>query len=128
MVLTKKNVKESWKLPILLLFGIGISGLGDYVYLIAINLLILHMTHSAAAVAGLWIIGPIVAIFTNFWSGGFIDRGNKRKILIITDIVRAISVAIIPLLSLFGRFILCLLSSAWQNPSFPPHPQPILLN
>ncbi|PKR85237.1 MFS transporter [Heyndrickxia camelliae] len=118
---TNKNGKESWKLPILLLLGIGISGLGDFVYLIAINLFILNMTHSAAAVAGLWIIGPIIAILTNFWSGGLIDRGNKRNILIITDIVRAISVAIIPLLSsiwfIYLMLIIISLAKAFFTPA-----------
>ncbi|MBB2482178.1 MFS transporter [Heyndrickxia shackletonii] len=120
MVQTEKSLIGSWKLPILLLFGIGISGLGDYVYLIAINLLILKMTHSAAAVAGLWIIGPIIAILTNFWSGGFIDRGNKRKILIITDFVRAISVAIIPLLSSIWSIYLMLIIISLAKAFFTP--------
>lgn len=107
-------------MPILLLFGIGISSLGDYVYLIAINLLILNMTHSAAAVAGLWIIGPVIAILTNFWSGGFIDRGNKRKILIMTDIVRAVSVAIIPLLSSIWSIYLMLIIISLAKAFFTP--------
>ncbi|WP_249310246.1 MFS transporter [Bacillus sp. FJAT-49736] len=117
----KKGFLEKWKLPTLLLIGIGVSGLGDFVYLIAINLLILDMTHSAAAVAGLWIIGPIVAILTNFWSGGFIDRGNKRNILILTDIVRAISVAIIPLLSsiwsIYMMLVIISLAKAFFTPA-----------
>jgi MFS family permease len=117
----KKSFLRDWKLPILLLFGIGISGLGDFVYLIAINLLILDMTHSAAAIAGLWIIGPIISILTNFWSGSIIDRSNKRNILIITDIVRAISVAIIPLLSniwsIYMLLIIISLAKAFFTPT-----------
>ncbi|MCA1041300.1 hypothetical protein LCM00_17430 [Bacillus infantis] len=49
----------NWKLASLLLTGIGISRLGDFIYLIAINLLVFKMTGSAAAVAGLWIIGRL---------------------------------------------------------------------
>lgn len=92
----------------LLLFGIGISSLGDFVYLVAINILVLKLTGSAAAVAGLWIMGPIASILTKFWSGSLVDRMNKRNLMIITDIVRAVIVAIIPLLSSIWLIYVCL--------------------
>ncbi len=92
-----QSLKE-WKFPAMLLTGLGLSSLGDFIYLVAINLLVLKMTGSAAAVAALWVVGPITSIFVNGWSGSIIDRSNKKKIMIITDIVRAVAVAIIPLL------------------------------
>ncbi|MBT2687639.1 MFS transporter [Bacillus sp. ISL-47] len=92
----------NWKLASLLLTGIGISRLGDFIYLIAINLLVYEMTGSAAAVAGLWILGPITSVLTNSWSGGMIDRNNKRKLMIWTDIVRASGVALIPFIGNIG--------------------------
>ncbi|WP_456274605.1 MFS transporter [Bacillus sp. AK031] len=95
-----------------MLFGLGISTLGDFIYLVAINILVLKMTGSAAAVAGLWIIGPIAAILTKFWSGSLIDRMNKRKIMIGTDIIRALLVALIPFCqSIFFIYILLFLLS-----------------
>ncbi|WP_449537692.1 MFS transporter [Ferdinandcohnia sp. Marseille-Q9671] len=93
------TLMEKWKFPALLLTGTGLSMLGDFIYIVAINLLVLEMTGSAAAVAGLWVVGPITSILVNGWSGSIIDRVNKRRIMIITDIIRAVSVAIIPLLS-----------------------------
>jgi hypothetical protein len=45
---------SSWKNPILLISGIGISYLGNWIYLIALNISILNLTGSAAAVAGLY--------------------------------------------------------------------------
>nr|WP_319418004.1 MFS transporter [Virgibacillus necropolis] len=83
----------------LLLFGVGISTLGDFIYLVAINILVINMTGSPAAVAGLWIMGPIASILTKFWSGSIIDRVNKRRLMIGTDIIRAVLVVIIPFLS-----------------------------
>ncbi|WP_245917226.1 MFS transporter [Bacillus canaveralius] len=71
----------------------------DFIYLIAINLLVFEMTHSAAAVAGLWIVGPVTSMLTNSWSGSIIDRANKKKIMIIADVARAVGVAIIPFVS-----------------------------
>lgn len=92
----------NWKLASLLLTGIGISRLGDFIYLIAINLIVYDLTGSAAAVAGLWIIGPITSVIANSWSGGIIDRKNKKSIMIWTDMARALGVALIPFLGSTG--------------------------
>lgn len=86
----------AWKNPILLISGIGISYLGNWIYLIAINISILNLTGSAAAVAGLFIIRPIAVLLTNFWSGSVIDRVNKRRLMILVDIARGILVFCIP--------------------------------
>ncbi|RDU35634.1 MFS transporter [Neobacillus piezotolerans] len=86
----------SWKNPILLLTGIGISYLGSWLYLVALNISILDLTGSAAAVAGLYIIRPIAVLITNTWSGSVIDRANKRKLMIATDVIRGLLVFIIP--------------------------------
>ena len=67
---------HKWKQPALLLTGIGISRLGDFIYLVAINLLVLKMTGSATAVAGLWAISPLAVMFTQFWSGSIIDQSE----------------------------------------------------
>ncbi|THE09504.1 MFS transporter [Bacillus timonensis] len=86
----------SWKNPILLISGIGISFLGNWIYLIALNISILNLTGSAAAVAGLYIIRPIAILITNTWSGSVIDRVNKRRLMIFIDIIRGLLVFIIP--------------------------------
>ncbi|UOE56295.1 MFS transporter [Cytobacillus oceanisediminis] len=99
----------NWKMASFLLTGIGISRLGDFIYLIAINLIVYNMTGSAAAVAGLWIIGPVTSVLTNSWSGGMIDRKNKKSIMIWTDMARALGVALIPFLGSIG-FIYAVLS------------------
>ncbi|WP_425589739.1 MFS transporter [Pseudalkalibacillus berkeleyi] len=75
------------------------SNLGDWVYLIALNLMILNMTGSAAAVAGLYMLKPLASMCTSFWSGSVIDRFNKRRIMIILDVIRAMLVASIPFFS-----------------------------
>ncbi len=67
---------------LLILTGFGISNLGNWIYLIALNLSVWHLTHSPAAVSGLFIVGPVARIFCNFFAGTFIDRHNKRRIII----------------------------------------------
>ncbi|HWL22477.1 MAG TPA: MFS transporter [Ureibacillus sp.] len=84
---------------LLLLFGFGVSSLGNWIYLIALNLAVWNLTHSPAAVAGLYLVGPIARILCSFFAGSIIDRSNKKQILIWSDIVRGIIVCVMPFLS-----------------------------
>lgn len=93
-----KKIK-GWKDPSVLLLSLGIAGIGDFIYLVAINIIVYQMTGSAAAVAGLWIVGPIVNILTKFWTGSFIDYRSKKSVIIFTYLLRAGFIALIPLAS-----------------------------
>lgn len=88
-----------WKYPLILLGGIGISNVGAWVYLIALNLIILNETGSPLAIALLYILSPIATICSNAWSGSLIDRVNTRRLMMGLDIFRAICIALIPFLS-----------------------------
>ncbi len=68
--------------------------------------MILNMYDSAAAVAGLYLLKPAASILTSFWSGSFIDRFDKRRIMIGLDVIRAVFVAIIPFFSSLGLIYL----------------------
>ncbi|MFP8641656.1 MFS transporter [Priestia aryabhattai] len=94
-----KNKLLSWKYPCLLLFGIGTSNIGDWIYLIALNVTMLDMTNSPLAVSGLYMIKPLAALCTNIWSGSLIDRMNKRKLMIFLDWMRAGIIACLPFFS-----------------------------
>ena len=94
-----KSVVESWKYPSILLFGIGVSNVGAWIYLIALNLIILEMTRSPLAVAALYILKPLATLCTNFWSGSMIDRLNKRNLMVTLDLFRALFIATLPFLS-----------------------------
>lgn len=87
-----------WKKYSLLLSGIGVSFFGNWVYLIALNILVLDMTGSAAAVAGIYIVGPIARMLTNFWAGSIIDRVNKRKLMVLADVLRGSLILLVPFL------------------------------
>jgi len=94
-----KSKLLSWKYPCLLLFGIGTSNIGDWIYLIALNVMMLDMTNSPLAVSGLYMIKPLAALCTNIWSGSLIDRMNKRKLMIFLDWMRAGIIACLPFFS-----------------------------
>jgi MFS family permease len=112
---------RNWKNPLLMISGIGISNLGNWLYLIALNLAILDLTGSAAAVAGLYIIRPIAVLLTNTWSGSVIDRVNKRKLMVLVDVIRGAFVFMIPFLSSLWAIYLVMffinLAAAFFGPS-----------
>ena len=104
-----------------LLAGFGISNLGNWVYLIALNLSVWHLTHSPAAVAGIYIIGPVARILSSFFAGSIIDRHNKRRIVIWSDIIRGIVVCLMPLFSaiwiLYMLIFIANIASSFFRPS-----------
>ena len=111
----------NWKHPVLLISGIGISNLGNWIYLIAINISILNLTGSAAAVAGLYVIRPIAILLTNTWAGSLIDRVNKRRMMITVDIIRGILIFVIPFMpslwSIYSVLLLISIAGAFFGPS-----------
>jgi len=91
-------IMSRWKYPFILLGGIGISNVGAWVYLIALNLIILNETGSSLSIALLYILGPIATICSNAWVGSIIDRVNTRRLMMGLDISRAICISLIPFL------------------------------
>ncbi|MBM7661985.1 MFS family permease [Bacillus mesophilus] len=108
MYMIEKGTLHTKKTSNLLLAGVGISTLGDFIYLVAINILVLRLTGSPAAVAGLWIMSPLAGILTKFWSGSFIDRMNKRSLMIVTDLIRAAIIIFLPFISSLWLLYMCL--------------------
>lgn len=112
---------QSWKNPAILLMSIGISSIGNFIYLVAINIIIYQLTGSAAAVAGLWIIGPLTNIVTKFWTGSFIDYRSKRKIMMVTYVIRAVFICMIPLVPnmaiIYGILVVLSVANAFFTPS-----------
>ncbi|WP_088072307.1 MFS transporter [Gottfriedia luciferensis] len=89
----------SWKNPLLLLFGIGVSNIGDWIYLIALNLIILDMTKSVMAISILYVLKPLATLLTNLWAGSLIDRMNKRNLMVILDVLRGLLILLLPSIS-----------------------------
>jgi MFS family permease len=112
---------NSWKNPFLLITGIGVSYLGNWIYLIALNLAILDITGSAAAVAGIFILRPLAVLITNTWSGSVIDRVNKRKLMITVDIIRGALIMTLPIISslwvIYSILLLTNIAGSFFGPS-----------
>ncbi|UTE78256.1 MFS transporter [Rossellomorea sp. KS-H15a] len=90
---------KKWKDPMLLLSGIGISSIGGWIYLIALNLIVLDEWGSPVAVVMLYVLKPVAALITNGWAGSLIDRVNKRNLMAALDFFRAVLIAALPFLA-----------------------------
>jgi len=105
----------------LLLGGFGFSYLGNWIYLVALNLMVWHLTYSATAVAGIFIVGPIARILTNFVAGSIIDRSNKRNMMIAMDIIRGFIVFLMPFMTsiwlIYSLLFLANIASSFFGPS-----------
>lgn len=117
-----RKALESWRYPAILLCSIGVSSVGEWIYFIALNLILLNLTESALAVSGLYIVRAISSLFTNFWSGSLIDRFNKKKLMIILNMFQSILIVILPCFSsLLWMYVLVFLitvaSSMYQPTS-----------
>lgn len=94
----KANGTLSDKLNIaVLVTGVGVSSIGDFIYQIAINVLVLRETQSPSAVAGLWVISRIAALVVGPWIGSIADRFPRRTQLIILEFCRGTLIGLIPL-------------------------------
>jgi MFS family permease len=77
----------------ILWFGQIVSLLGDWFNLIASAALIAILTQSGAAIGGLFVIRMLAPFVASPFAGVIADRYNRKYILIITDIARAVTVA-----------------------------------
>lgn len=90
------EIAERWKYPSILLFGIGLSNVGAWIYFIALNLIVLDMTKSPLALSILYIIRPVAGLVANVWAGSVVDRMNKKHIMVVLDVFRALLLCILP--------------------------------
>ncbi|MEK5006830.1 MFS transporter [Bacillus sp. FSL K6-3312] len=98
-------MKKHWRDMSLLLGAIGIANIGEWIYMIALHLLIFQETGSVLAVTAVYMLRPAAALLTNSWSGSLIDRLNQRKVMISLDISRAILIGCIPFALLSGHLL-----------------------
>ncbi|PRS15854.1 MFS transporter [Bacillus pumilus] len=98
-------MKKHWRDMSLLLGAIGIANIGEWIYMIALHLLIFQETGSVLAVTAVYMLRPAAALLTNSWSGSLIDRLNQRKVMISLDISRAILIACIPFVLFSGHLL-----------------------
>jgi MFS family permease len=73
-------------------FGQIISLLGDWFNLIASATLVADLTNSGIAVGGLFVVRMLAQLLASPFAGVAADRYNRKRLLILTDIGRAVTV------------------------------------
>lgn len=76
----------------------AVSNIGDLMYLVAINIFLLSLTHAPTAVAGLWLVGRVGALIVSPWAGSLTDRLRRRDTLMAADLLRAGGLFLMPFL------------------------------
>lgn len=80
---------------IILLQSQLVSTFGDAVYSIALGFWVLEVTGSTALMGTLMAASTLPGILISPFAGVFIDRHNKKRLMIIMDIIRGISIVLL---------------------------------
>jgi MFS family permease len=92
-----KRIEKGQLSAVILVTANGISNIGDFVYLIALNLYVLNVTNSALSVAAIWGIPLVAQLLISGWIGSITDRLPLRSTLITVEISRAVIIFLFPL-------------------------------
>lgn len=95
------HARPHWRRALTLLWmGQVISHLGDSLYLVGIVWLVLELTGSKSMTGWLVAMNFAPALFLGLFAGAFVDRHDRRRVMIAADLLRFVAVGAIPLLLL----------------------------
>jgi MFS transporter, DHA3 family, macrolide efflux protein len=113
---------------IILLFGQLVSQIGDKFYMLALSFWILDVTNSPAYMGVALFCSFFPAAVLGFFSGVFVDRYNRKNIIVITDLLRGLIVSVVVLLYyqhllsvpiVLGVQVLLSINTAFFDPAIP---------
>ncbi|MFF4659605.1 MFS transporter [Streptomyces sp. NPDC001381] len=79
-----------------------LSFLGDSFALIALPLLVLQATGSLARMGLLTAVGGAASVVAAVFAGALVDRVDRRRLLVVCDLVRMVLYGLVPVVWLFG--------------------------
>jgi MFS family permease len=85
----------------MLLSGQFVSQIGDKLHMIALSFWVLKTTGSSAQMGAVLAASLIPSLVIGFFSGAFIDRYNRKNIIIGTDLLRGLILALFAILFYF---------------------------
>lgn len=88
---------------LLLWFGQFVSQVGDRVHSIALMWWILEETGSAALMGTVLIAATVPAIILGPFAGGYVDRWNRKAVIVVADLFRGGIILIVAALAIHGR-------------------------
>ncbi|AEG17777.1 MFS transporter [Methanobacterium paludis] len=99
-----KTIKSKIKLSLfLLLQGQFVSVIGDTIYEIALGFWVLILTGSPALMGILMATSIIPAIILSPFAGVVVDRYNRKKLMIIMDMIRGATIILVAVVALLGN-------------------------
>ncbi|MCP3873264.1 MAG: MFS transporter [Desulfobacteraceae bacterium] len=113
---------------LLLLTGQFVSQIGDKFHMIALSFWVLKTTGSSAKMGAVLAASLIPSLILGFISGTFIDRYNRKNIIIGTDVIRGVIIAVFAALFYFEAMnfyvilimqILLSINAAFFDPAIP---------
>ena len=100
---SSKPAEKLWNKNFFLLWqGQLVSVLGDVIYIIALDFWILEITGSTALMGLLSALTMAPRIVLGPFAGVFVDRWDRKKIIVITDFIRGIFVTFVGIAALNG--------------------------
>lgn len=87
---------------LLLLIGLLFSRLGSNIYILALPLIAYDLTGSGLILGTVYAFEMLPFVILLPFGGVLIDRFNRRKLMILADIIRILLIILIPILFLFG--------------------------
>ena len=81
-----------------LLVGEFVSGIGDWLYIVAIFVVIYRETHDAAAVGAFGAVRMIPYVLLSIPAGLVADRFDRRLVLLVTDLLRGVVMLVLTFL------------------------------
>jgi len=97
-----ENIRLWNKNFFLLWQGQLVSMLGDILYIMALNFWILDITGSTGLMGLLSALTMLPRIVLGPFAGVFVDKWNRRNIIVITDFIRGIVVTFVGIAGIFG--------------------------
>jgi MFS family permease len=82
--------------------GLTISKLGDAIYTFALPWIAYELTRSPVVMGTLYATEIIPILLFGALAGVFVDRWDRRRLMLLSDLLRAAIVAVIPLLHVLG--------------------------
>jgi MFS transporter, DHA3 family, macrolide efflux protein len=104
----------------LLWIGQFVSTIGNALTSLAAGILIYRLTNSAMSVGLMLMVTAIPTIFVGLIAGVFVDRYDRKRIMVISEAIRAILIGLLPLLvsyNIIWLYLIVLIASA-INPFF----------
>ncbi len=80
---------------VLLLISIGLANVGEWIYFIALNMMILNDGGNPLTVGVLYLIRPIADLLTNIFFSAYADKLPKRKAMLSLGLLRAVLVSLL---------------------------------